>query len=80
MTTENQSQNLAQAAAEPAESGFMNELGWNASSFILPAASLSFYRRAAQRSTGNAVLFFVIFMGFITLLRRYYHQNVADQR
>lgn len=55
-------------AAAPAEGGCLNELGWYASGFVLPIASLSFYRRAVRRSTGSAVLFFLLFMAVITLV------------
>lgn len=57
-----------QLAAQPAGEGCVSILSWHAASFVLPAASLSFYRRAVSRSVGSAVLFFVLFMGIITLI------------
>jgi hypothetical protein len=48
--------------------GCLSDLGFHAASFVLPIASLSFYRRAAERRTGSAVLFFIVFMGLVTLL------------
>jgi hypothetical protein len=55
-------------SASPAGGGCLNELGWYASGFVLPIASLSFYRRAVRRSTGSAVLFFLLFMAVVTLV------------
>jgi hypothetical protein len=55
-------------AAAPSGGGCMTELGWIAASFVLPLASISFYRRVVRRSVGSAVLFFVCFMGIITLV------------
>ena len=48
--------------------GCLSDLGFHAASFVLPIASLSFYRRAAERRTGSAVLFFILFMGIVTIL------------
>lgn len=48
--------------------GCLGALGFYAAGFVLPAASLSFYRRAVERRPISAVLFFVIFMGTITVL------------
>ena len=55
---------------EPAREGggCLSDMGFHAASFVLPIASLSFYRRAAKRSTGSAVLFFILFMGVVTVL------------
>lgn len=58
----------AQAAGTPPGNGFLNELGWLSAAFVLPAASLSFYRRVQRRSTGSAILFFMLFMLAITLV------------
>jgi hypothetical protein len=55
-------------AVAPAEGGCLNELGWYASGFVLPIASLSFYRHAVRRSTGSTVLFFLLFMAAVTLV------------
>ena len=41
--------------------GYLGEVGWFFSGAVLPMGSLSFYRKAAQKSVGIAVLFFVIF-------------------
>jgi Protein of unknown function (DUF1189) len=55
---------------EPAREsgGCLSDLGFHAASFVLPIASLSFYRRAAERRTGSAVLFFILFMGIVAIL------------
>ncbi len=37
-------------------------------SFVMPFASLSFYRRAARAGVGRAMLFFVVFMGIVAAL------------
>jgi hypothetical protein len=55
-------------AAVPSNGGCLGELSWIAASFVLPLASSSFYRRAARRSTGSAVLFFMSFWAIITLV------------
>ncbi len=44
-----------------AGSGCLGQLGWFLSGAVLPIASLSFYRKAAQRSVGSAILFFIVF-------------------
>ena len=55
---------------EPAREGggCLSDLGFHAASFVLPFASLSFYRRATERRTGSAVLFFILFMGIVAIL------------
>ena len=59
-----------QPAVEPAGGGCLSNLGWYAASFVLPLGSLSFYRRASRRTTGSAVLFFVLFMAIVTLVAK----------
>jgi hypothetical protein len=50
-------------ASQPAgPKGFGHDLAWFFSGAVLPMASLTYYRRAARRSTGLAVLFFITFM------------------
>ncbi|MBL8077815.1 MAG: DUF1189 family protein [Anaerolineales bacterium] len=44
-----------------AGSGCLGQVGWLLSGAILPMGSLSYYRKAAQKSVGSAVLFFVLF-------------------
>jgi hypothetical protein len=41
--------------------GFGGEIAWLFSGFIMPLGSFSFYRTAARRNVGRAILFFVIF-------------------
>jgi len=48
--------------------GCLGEAGWFASGAVLPLGSLSFYRRAGQRSVGGAILFFVAFTLLISML------------
>ncbi len=45
----------------PAGAGCLGEVGRFLSGFILPLGSFSFYRRAAQKSAGQAILFFFVF-------------------
>lgn len=59
---------------EPVQSkgtGCLGEIGWFLSGAVLPFSSLAFYHKAAQKSVGSAVLFFVTFTlaisTFITL-------------
>ena len=63
---------MTPAASSPrggnAPSGFLRELGWFLSGAVLPMGSLSFYRGAAKRSVGLAILFFFAFTLFITAL------------
>jgi uncharacterized protein DUF1189 len=58
----------APTAENSARSGFLGELGWFYSGAVLPMGSLSFYRRAAQRSVGLAVLFFFLFTAVVTVI------------
>ncbi len=46
--------------------GFLHELGWLGMGFVLPCASLTFYRQAARRKVIWAVVFFVIFSLVLT--------------
>jgi hypothetical protein len=46
----------------------LKELGWYGTSLVLPSASLSFYRRAVERSLASAVVFFMAFMAVISLV------------
>ncbi len=48
--------------------GCLNELSFHAASFVLPLASLSFYRRVTSRRTGSAALFFILFMAIVSVL------------
>ena len=48
--------------------GCLNELVWLGAAFVLPCASLTFYRRAARRRVISAVLFFLLFSLVITVL------------
>ncbi len=58
----------AVATEENAPSGFLYGLAWFFSGAVLPLGSLSFYRKAAKRSVGSAILFFFAFTIFITIL------------
>lgn len=51
-----------------ASPGFLHELGWFLSGAVLPMGSLSFYREAARRRVGTAILFFFSFTIFITII------------
>ena len=48
--------------------GCLGELGWFASGSVLPLTSVTFFRKAAQRKVGLAILFFFSFTFIITLL------------
>ena len=41
--------------------GIQRELGWLGMGFVLPCASLTFYRQAVRRKLTSAVLFFLVF-------------------
>jgi hypothetical protein len=45
----------------PARAGCLGEVGWFLSGFVLPLGSFSYYRKASQKSAGQAVLFFLLF-------------------
>jgi Protein of unknown function (DUF1189) len=67
MTNEN---SIPEIKVESKESGpgWLAEAGWFFSGAVLPMGSLSYYRRAAQRSVGSAILFFIVFTLAITSL------------
>jgi hypothetical protein len=48
--------------------GYLGQLGWFFSGAVLPMSSLSYYRKAAQKSVGSAILFFVVFTVAISTL------------
>ena len=48
-------------AAEPKKNRFLDELLWLAMGLVLPAGSFTFYKKAARRSAGWAILFFFLF-------------------
>ncbi|MEA3339709.1 MAG: DUF1189 family protein [Chloroflexota bacterium] len=48
--------------------GCLSELGWLGAGFVMPCASLTFYRRAARRKVIWAALFFLFFSLVITSL------------
>jgi uncharacterized protein DUF1189 len=58
----------AAVAQKSAPSGFLRELAWFFSGAVLPLGSLSFYREAARRKVGLAILFFFTFTILITIL------------
>ena len=58
----------AVAVQKSAPSGFLHELAWFFSGAVLPLGSLSFYREAARRKVGIAILFFFTFTILITIL------------
>ncbi len=48
--------------------GFLRELAWLGAGFVLPCGSLTFYRRAARRKVGLAILFFALFAFVVSVL------------
>ncbi len=57
------------AAVQPASApGFLENVAWFFSGAVLPMGSLSFYRNATRRTVGLAVLFFIVFTVFISVL------------
>src|SRR5258706_7085475 len=48
--------------------GCLEQLGWFFSGAVLPLGSLSYYRKAAQKSVGSAILFFAVFTVAISIL------------
>jgi hypothetical protein len=58
----------AQSNARGSGAGCLGETGWFFSGAVLPMGSLSFYRRAAQKSVGGAILFFIAFTLIISAL------------
>jgi hypothetical protein len=49
------------SSSERKNPGGWGEIAWLFSGFIMPLGSFSFYRKAARRSVGMAILFFLIF-------------------
>jgi len=47
---------------------YLGQLGWFLSGTVLPMGSLSYYRKAAQKRVGSAILFFVVFTVAISTL------------
>jgi hypothetical protein len=41
--------------------GCLGQVGWFLSGAVLPMGSLSYYRKASQKSVGSAILFFILF-------------------
>ncbi len=55
----------------PAKTGgarFLEELLWLAMGLVLPAGSFTFYKKAAKRSAGWAVLFFLLFTSALAVI------------
>jgi len=67
MTTENITPELQAKQTETAP-GCLGQLGWLFSGAVLPMGSLSYYRRATQKTVGSAILFFVFFTVAISAL------------
>ena len=61
---------ITEAQVEKKENGTgcLGQLGWFFSGAVLPIGSFSYYRKAAQKSVGSAILFFVIFTLVISTL------------
>jgi len=51
----------SQTSTSATGSGCLGDLGWLSSGFIMPLGSITFYRKAAQKSVGGAILFFFLF-------------------
>lgn len=70
MTNENMIPELQEVQTEKKEmgTGCLGQLGWFFSGAVLPMGSITFYRKAAQRSVGSAILFFLIFTVAISTL------------
>lgn len=58
----------AQVEKKENGTGCLGQLGWFFSGAVLPIGSFSYYRKAAQKSVGSAILFFVIFTLVISTL------------
>ena len=67
MTTGNVIPEL-QDANKKMGTGCLGQLGWFFSGAVLPMGSFSYYRKAAQKSVGSAILFFVFFTLVISAL------------
>ena len=48
--------------------GCLGQIGWLFSGFVMPLGSFTFYRQAARKSVGGAILFFLVFTLTISLL------------
>lgn len=48
--------------------GCLGQLGWFFSGAVLPMGSFSYYRKAARKSVGSAILFFVVFTLTLSIL------------
>lgn len=69
MTTENIVPEVQQVEEkQQAGTGCLGQVAWFLSGAVLPVASLSYYRKAAQKSVGSAILFFVLFTVIISTL------------
>lgn len=51
----------SQPEIKTSETSFIGGLAWFFSGAVLPIASFAYYRKAAQKSVGSAILFFIIF-------------------
>src|SRR4026209_967781 len=49
-------------------SGCLGQVGWLLSGAVLPLGSFAYYRKAAQKSVGSAILLFVFFTLVISVL------------
>jgi hypothetical protein len=52
---------IAGEAVEPKKNRFLDELLWLVMGLVLPAGSFTFYKKAARRCAGWAILFFFLF-------------------
>ncbi len=67
MTNEN-SISEVQVEKQGNGAGCLGQVGWFFSGAVLPMGSFSFYRKAAQKSVGGAILFFIMFTLTISTL------------
>jgi hypothetical protein len=59
---------MPQSQQPQENAGCLSEVGWFFSAAVLPMGSLTFYRKAARKSVGNAMLFFFVFTSIIACL------------
>jgi hypothetical protein len=59
---------MERTAEQATSQGCLEELGWLGAGFVLPGGSFTFYRHAARRKVGFALLFFLVFTSIITVL------------
>lgn len=59
---------VSQPVQKTEGAGCLNEAGWFFGGAILPLGSFAYYRKAAKRSVGSAILFFVMFTLIISVL------------